>query len=104
MSPKKRILKTLADHHRTNGNDSLVRPATIPGFNQAPEKYQKTINALLRERMIEGMKDAEGHMAIALNTHKEKDVRRMLRPVWAHPAILVLLALFAVATGATFLL
>jgi hypothetical protein len=103
MSPKKTILKALADRQEDQGGATSVRPSTIPGFKEAPEKYQQTINALLKDRLIEGMKDPDGHMAISLNTHRAKEVRRVLRPVWAHPAILGLLALFAAVAGVTLL-
>jgi hypothetical protein len=93
MSPKKTILRTLADYQADRGSATHVRPAAIPGFQEAPEKYQKTINALLKERLIEGIKDPEGHMAISLNTHRDREIRRVLRPTWAHPAVL----LFALA-------
>jgi hypothetical protein len=99
MSPKKAVLKALSESMESNGPESLVRPATIPGFNQAPEKYQKTINDLLKDRLIEGMKDDEGRMALAINTHRMQEIRRELRPVWAHPAVLALMALAMVALG-----
>jgi hypothetical protein len=99
MSPKKAVLKALSASYEENGPESLVRPATIPGFSEAPEKYQKTINDLLKDRLIEGMKDTEGHMALALNTHRMREVRKVLRPAWAHPALLALVALAAMAMG-----
>jgi hypothetical protein len=101
MSPKRTILKTLSDRQDGNGSVKLVRPSTIPGFQQAPEKYQQSINALLKDRLIEGIKDAEGHMAISLNTQRAGEIRKVLRPVWAHPAVLALLALFAAVAGMT---
>jgi hypothetical protein len=54
--------------------------------------------------LIEGVKDPEGHMAISLNAHRARDVEKVLRPVWAHPAVLGLLCLSAAAAGFTFLL
>ena len=51
---------------------------------------------------MDGYKDGEGRMAIAINTHRLKDVRKEIRPVWAHPAIWVMLALVAVAAGVGF--
>jgi len=103
MSPKKRILRALANEQEKGNSAAPVRPSSIPGFDEAPEKFQQTINALLKDRLIEGFKDEEGKMAISLNTHRQRDIRRVLRPVWAHPAVLlVLLALFA-AAGVTFL-
>lgn len=103
MSPKKTILKTLTEREKAEGSGTSLRPSSIPGFQQAPEKYQKTINLLLKDRLIEGVKDPDGYMTISLNNHREKDIRRVLRPVWAHPAILGLLAAFALAAGMTFL-
>lgn len=103
MSPKKTILKALLECQDGVGSVKLVRPATIPGFQQAPEKYQQTINTLLKERLIEGIRDPEGNMAISLNTHRAHDVKKVLRPVWAHPAVLALLALFAAVAGVSIL-
>ncbi len=103
MSPKKTILKALSDTREGNSLDTPVRPSTIPGFQEAPEKYQQTINALLKDRLIEGVRDPEGHLAISLNTHRAKDVQKVLRPLWAHPAILALLALFTAVAGASLL-
>lgn len=103
MSPKKTILKTLAAQQADDGAGKLVRPTTIPGFSREPEKYQRTINALLKERLIEGAKDPEGHLAISLNAHRARDIRRELRPLWARPAFLALFALFAAAAGMTLL-
>ena len=103
MSPKKTILKALTNHENQDGSAISLRPSAIPGFQEAPEKYQQTINLLLKDRLIEGIKDGEGHMAISLNTHREKDVRKVLRPVWAHPALLAFLALSAAVAGVTIL-
>jgi len=103
MSPKRNILKALSECQEGEGSERLLRPSTIPGFEQAPEKYHQTINTLLKDRLIEGIKDAEGHLAISLNTHRAVEVRRILRPIWAHPAILTLLALFAAVAGVSFL-
>lgn len=103
MSPKKSILRALSQKERENGSGTYLRPSAIPGFQQAPEKYQQTINALLRDRLIEGVKDSDGYMAISLNSHREKEIRKVLRPLWTHPAILALLALFAAAAGMTLL-
>ena len=104
MSPKKTILKTLLDQGDGSGYPALVRPSNIPGFQQAPDRYQKTINALLKERLIEGEKDGDGRLAISLNAHRARDIRRAVRPIWAHPALLTLLALVAAAAGLGFLI
>ena len=103
MSPKKSILKALSEHQEGEGSANLVRPSTIPGFQQAPEKYHQTINALLKDRLIEGIKDPEGHLAISLNTHRTGEIRKILRPIWAHPAALTLVALFAAVVGVSLL-
>ena len=83
MSPRKTILRELAQA----GTDTYTRPSTISGFSAAPDKYQKAVNELLQARLVEGRKDDEGHMAIAINQHRQKEVDRELRPVWAHPAV-----------------
>jgi len=87
MSPKKTILRQLARTHESSGGAGYARPASIPGFSQQPDKYQKAVNELLQARLIEGRKDDEGHMTIAVNAHRLPDVRRHLRPVWSHPAV-----------------
>ena len=88
MSPKKRILRTLKDREAAGGLIRSVRPSAIPGFSEAPEKYQQTINALLKDRLIEGMKDSEGHLALSLPAPRARDVQRVLRPIWTHPALI----------------
>ncbi len=45
---------------------------------------------------MEGRKDEEGHMTIALNAHRIEDVRRELRPLWARPTVWALVAMVAV--------
>ncbi len=99
MSPKKTILKALAGQHAQTGPSSLVRPATIPGFEAQPEKYQQAVNTLLQERLIEGTKDPEGRLAISLNAHRMADVKKELRPFWFHPAFVALLGVLAAVAG-----
>ncbi len=103
MSPKKTILRTLSKQQNGDGTPSAIHPSTIPGFQQDPARYQETINVLLKDRLIEGSKGGDGRMAISLNTHRQKDVRRVLRPIWAHPAVLALLGLSAALAGLGFL-
>jgi hypothetical protein len=83
MSPKKTILRELA---RAQG-EGYTRPSAIRGFDEAPAGYQKAVNELLQARLVEGRKDEEGHMAIAINEHRRKEVAKVIRPVWAHPAL-----------------
>jgi hypothetical protein len=99
MSPKKAILKTLTDHHQKSGPGVLTRPATIPGFQSKPERFQQAVNSLLQERLIEGTRDPEGRMAISLNACRLADVRKELRPFWFHPAFVALMGLLAVAAS-----
>lgn len=99
MSPKKTILRAVSRSFEEDGQDSLIRPSTISGFDKEPEKYQKAVNELLKARLIEGRKDADGHMAITLNGHRMPDVKRALRPAWAHPAIWAVALFAAVAAG-----
>ena len=96
MSPKKTILRELTRTHETTGGAGHARPASIPGFSQQPDKYQKAVNELLQARLIEGRKDEAGHMTIAVNSHRLSDVRRELRPVWSHPAVWSVVLLAAV--------
>lgn len=39
-------------------------------------------------------------MTIAINEHRHADVRKALRPIWAHPGIWATLALIAVTVEA----
>lgn len=87
MSPTKTILRELHRAHEAHAGTAFVRPATIPGFSADPDRFQKAVNELLKDRLIEGRKDEEGRMAVALNGHRLAEVRRALRPAWAHPAV-----------------
>lgn len=100
MTPKKKILKTLTTAYEHTGPGTLMRPATIPGFGEKPEKYQQAVNSLLQERLIEGMKDCEGRMAITINAQRIEDIKKSLRPFWFHPAFLA--GLGAILAAATF--
>jgi len=57
----------------------------MPGFGEQPSKYQQAVNGLLSERLIDGKKDEEGRMAIALNPNRLATVRKELRPWFARP-------------------
>lgn len=98
MSPRKIILRELARAEAGSGTQ-YVRPSTLPGFAQEPEKYQKAVNELLSDRLLEGRKDEEGHMAIAINQHRRKDVDKEIKPVWASPFLWIVIVLVAVAGG-----
>lgn len=99
MSPKKTILKELS-RASTGPESRPVRPSSLPGWSERPEQFQKAVNELLQARLVEGRKDPEGHMAITLNEHRRGDVERMLRPVWARPAVwAAVAALLAVGAG-----
>jgi hypothetical protein len=87
MSPRKEILRTLARRHEQSPSGSLTRPAEIDGYATDPERYQKAVNQLLQERLVEGRKDERGGMAIALNGHRIAEVRKELRPIWMHPGL-----------------
>jgi hypothetical protein len=100
MTPKKTILRELSRAYDPSSASKHVRPATITGFSAEPERYQKAVNELLQARLIEGRRDDEGHMAIALNAGRMDDVRRHLRPAWAHPAFwMTAILLGAVGAG-----
>jgi hypothetical protein len=99
MSPKKTILRELQGAAGTRSDTAYVRPPAIPGYAERPERYQEAVNALLQARLVEGRKDAAGHLTIALNQARRSDVERMLRPLWARPAIWAVFALLAVGVG-----
>ena len=86
MTPRKTILREVA-RAASGSAPSYIRPAAIPGFEHEPEKYQKAVNQLLRDRLLEGGQDEDGRMAIALNEHRRHDVEKELRPVWARPTV-----------------
>lgn len=96
MSPRKTILRELARAEAGSGTQ-YVRPSSIPGFSKEPEKYQKAVNELLSDRLLEGRRDEEGHMAIAINQHRRKDVEKAIKPVWASPIVWIALVLLAAA-------
>lgn len=100
MSPKKIILRTLRGAYLDTPADPYTRPNRIPGFSRDPESFQKAVNDLLKDRLIEGRKDDEGHMTVALNKHRLPDVQRSLRPLWAHPALWAAGIVVAGALGA----
>ncbi len=96
MSPRKTILRELDQLHSDKGNGRYARPSTIAGFGERPSKYQEAVNGLLKERLIDGRKDEEGRMVIALNPSRLATVQRELRPWYARPTIW----LGAIAVGA----
>lgn len=102
MSPRKTILRELSRQYQAYGSQALKRPSEIQGFGKAPEKFQSAVNRLLQDRLIEGRKDDEGRMALALNEHRVGDVKRELRPLWARPAMWAVLVLVAAVVGAGF--
>ena len=100
MSPRKTILKELTQS-QSGTSTTYTRPSSISGFSEAPDKYQKAVNELLQARLVEGRKDDEGHMAIAINEHRIEDVKRELRPMWARPSVWAVIAILG-AVGAGF--
>lgn len=99
MTPRKTILKELS-RADSDAGVTYVRPSAIPGFSDRPEKYQKAVNELLKDRLLEGRPDDEGHMAIAINRHRQADVEKELRPVWAKPGLWLTIFVLAAAAGA----
>lgn len=97
MSARRTILRELSRHGGNNGN-GYTRPATINGFSQKPERFQAAVNQLLQDRLINGTKDEEGRLAIAINQQRLADVKREMRPWFVRPAMLILL-LALVAAG-----
>ena len=97
MSPRKTILRELHQLHYGEGNAGYARPSAMRGFDKKPSRYQQAVNGLLAERLIDGMKDEEGRLVIALNPHRLAKARRELRPWFARPTIW----LGVIAVGAT---
>lgn len=104
MSPKKIILQTLHGAYQENPADPYTRPAQIPGFERDPGAFQKAVNDLLKSRLIEGRRDGDGHMTVAINGHRMAEVDRHLRPLWAHPAVWAAMVVVAGALGAGLML
>ena len=101
MSPRKTILQQLSQARESGDpSESYTRPSAIPGFSDEPQKYQRAVNELLKARLLEGQKDDEGHMTIALNGRRLDDVRRELRPIWSRPAVWAMVAVL-IAVGTT---
>ena len=96
MSTRRTVLRDLTSRHE-RGNGGYTRPVHIPGFTEQPARYQAAINALLQERLINGTKDSEGHLAIAVNAQRLADVRQELRP-W-YTRVLLWAAVLSVATA-----
>lgn len=102
MSPRKTILRELHRIHEQGGPNA--RPNSIPGFSTNAAKYQTAVNDLLKAQLINGHKDAEGQMAIAINPHRADQVRREIRPVMARPAAWIALIGLALTAAGLFLI
>lgn len=102
MTTRRAILRELSRNgHNGNG---FTRPGNLTGFAAKPERFQAAVNQLLQERLINGTKDEDGRLAIAINEHRMDDVRRELRPVWTRPAAwLAFIVLIAAAAAFTLL-
>lgn len=97
MSPRKTILRELTRTRDRDGPEALTRPATIAGFAGRPAEYQKAVNQLLQERLIDGQTDEEGRMAVSVNDHRLAEVRKELRPIWAQPSVWLTAAVLLLA-------
>jgi len=98
MSPRKKILRELSRHYQTQGGEALTRPAEIDGFSERPADFQKAVNKLLQDRLIQGQPDAEGRLSIALNGPRVADVHKEIRPFWLRPSLWMAAAVVLVAT------
>ncbi len=87
MSPRGTILRELNQLHSGQGHGRYARPSEMRGFGEHPSKYQRAVNGLLEERLIDGKKDEEGRLVIALNLHRLATAQREIRPWFARPAI-----------------
>ncbi len=84
MSARRTILREL-NRRQQQGSGGYTRPGTISGFDARPSQYQAAVNSLLQQRLINGTKDGEGRLAIALNADRMADVQKELRPFYARP-------------------
>lgn len=100
MSPRRTILRELRKR-RDESAERYTRPAAIPGFTNNPSRFQEAINRLLQERLINGTKDEDGRLAVAINEHRLADVSKELRAWFARPVawIAAVLALVILAVG-----
>ena len=78
MSPRKAILRELDQLHDGEGAGRYTRPSAMPGYGGKAAKYQEAVNGLLKDRPIDGKKDEEGRMAVALNPHRIAEMRKEL--------------------------
>lgn len=99
MSPRRTILRELRKR-RDEDAERYTRPANIPGFSDNPGRYQQAINRLLQERLINGTKDDDGRLTIALNEHRLVDVSKELRAWFARPAALIVVVLVVAIVAA----
>jgi hypothetical protein len=97
------ILRELNQRHE-RGEQDYTRPASIHGFTAQPSKYQAAVNTLLQERLINGTKDADGKLAIGLNTHRLADVKKELRPLYARAPVWLAVLVVAGLVAAGFIL
>jgi hypothetical protein len=79
MTLRRTILSDLHNRHK-NGDTGYIRPTGVPGFTVQPSQYQVAINQLLSERLLNGSKDSEGRLVIALNAGRLADVQKELQP------------------------
>jgi hypothetical protein len=98
MTPKRPLSVSSRDSTRLRGGE-YTRPGAISGFSQQPEKYQKAVNELLSAHLVSSHKDNEDHVAIGLNEQCLKEVKRELRPIWAYPAVWVVVVLAIALTA-----
>ncbi len=95
MSPRRLILSELQRIEAEQGATAATSPSALKGYANREAKYQQAVNGLLKDRLINGQKGADGGMAIALNPARMSDVRRELRPVYANPVVLLGVVIFA---------
>lgn len=98
MSPKKTVLRYLADLHEERGAEEYTHPGEIHGFDPDDMRCVTAVNELLRDRYINGRKGPDGSMEIALNTTRIREVKKELRPWYAMPVLWIGILLIA-ATG-----
>ena len=104
MTPRKTILRELDRLHTTRGPDATTAVKALPGFDSENPKFTAAVNRLLQDRLVNGLKGEDGAMALSLNASRMREVKRELRPWYAHPGVWALLMTAGVAGAASLLM
>ena len=85
MTPRKTILRELAGA----ADGRPTRPSEIKGFDDNAPGYRKAVNALLKDQLLTGAQDENGHLVVSLSPARMDEIRKEVRPWFAVPAVWV---------------